>query len=133
MSDAIWTFAEAKEACRISSHAQQAAEEGLRDAARALAVAEEAYRIALAQKIAMLHAEGAAWSVCADLARGDKQVAELRRRRDIAEGVREACVHAAWRRASDRRDTQRFVDYSFRRELAESGPGSEQPTWSEAA
>jgi len=121
-----WDFDEAREAARVASHTQQAAEEAMREAARDFAVAEEKYRVALAKKIVELHDDGVAWSACADLARGDTVVAQLRRQRDISEGVREACVHAAWRRAADRKDTQRFIDYSFRREFAETGP---EPEW----
>lgn len=115
-----WDFAEARENCRRASQAQQQAEDHLREAAIEAAKAEEAYRIALAQEIVRQHDDAeVAWSVAPDLARGDKKVAELRRKRDIAEGVREAMVQAAWRRAADRKDAQRFSDWSQKRELAE--------------
>ena len=91
----------------------------MRQASHDVALAEEAYRLALAEAIVRLHAAGTAWSVCADVARGEKPVAELRRKRDIANGVQEALVQAAWRRAADRKDAQRFSDWSQRRELAE--------------
>lgn len=101
----------------------------MREAAKELGLAEERYRVALARKITELHADGVAWSACADLARGDTGVARLRMLRDVAEGVREASVQAAWRRNADRRDVGRFIEWSGRRELAEAGLGSEQPQW----
>lgn len=117
-----WTFDEAREACQRASFAQRNAEDFMRDTARDFAQAEEAYRVALADEIVRQHdQEGVAWSVAPDLARGDKRVAELRRRRDIAEGVREAAQQVAWRAAADRKDAQRFSDWSMRRELAEGG------------
>ncbi len=130
MSDRPWEFGEARDVCRDASSAQHAAEEAMKDAAKDFAIAEEHYRKALATEIVSLHNDGLVWSVCGDVARGDDRVAELKRKRDIAEGVREAMTHAAWRRAADRRDAQRFSDWSQRRELAEltgSAPEPEGP------
>ena len=107
-------FAGAREAARDSSGAQRQAEKFLRDSAKTAAVAEEHYRVALAQEIIRQHDAGVAWTVCDDIARGDKRVAELRRLRDIAEGVREAAVQAAWRAAADRRDAQALIRWSMR-------------------
>lgn len=126
MSDGPFTFDEARDAARKATIAQRGAEDFMRTAARDLALAEEAYRRALAEKILELHAGGTAWSVCADVARGDTTVAELRRKRDIAEGVREAAQQAAWRHAADRRDVERFIRWSMARELAENGGRLEQ-------
>ncbi|HET6867716.1 MAG TPA: hypothetical protein VFH80_17490, partial [Solirubrobacteraceae bacterium] len=64
------------------------AEQFMRQAFEDAANAERAYRVALAKKIVELHAGGAAWTVCQDLARGDQSVADLRYRRDVAEGVK---------------------------------------------
>lgn len=114
-----YTFDEARDAARDASTLQKAAEDFIKQAAKESAQAEEAYRKALAEEIVRQHDDGVAWSVAPDLARGNKKVAELRRRRDIAEGVREASLQAAWRRTADRKDTQRFIDWSMRRELAE--------------
>ena len=121
MSQSPYDFGEARQAAENASRAQKAAEDFIRDAAKDFAHKEEAYRVALAKRIVLEHNEGRAWTVCPDLARGDEQVARLRRERDIAEGVREAAGQAAWRRAADRRDTERFIDWSMRRELAENG------------
>lgn len=114
-----YTFQEARAAATKASRNQVAAEEFIKTSARAFALAEEAYRVALAEEIVNKHAEGVAWSTCGDLARGDKRVAMLRRNRDIAEGVRDAAVQACWRRGADRRDTEAFIDWSKRRDLAE--------------
>ena len=121
---APYDFQQARKAAENASRAQKAAEEFIREAARDFAVKEEAYRVALAKRIVELHAEGYAWTVCGDVARGEQHVARLRRERDIAEGVKDAAVQAAWRRAADRRDTERFIDWSMRRELAEVGVGA---------
>jgi DNA-binding transcriptional LysR family regulator len=123
-----YDFAQAREAAAQASRAQQAAETGLREAAREFAEKEERYRVALAKEIIRQHAEqGVAWTVAPDLARGNPQVARLRRERDISEGVREAMQQAAWRRAADRKDTQRFIDWSARRELAEGYGNAPEP------
>jgi hypothetical protein len=122
-----YSFDEAREAATKASRAQIAAEDFIKDCARTYALAEEAYRIALAETIVRTHADGIAWTVCGDIARGDKNVARLRRERDIAEGVRDAAVQAAWRRSADRRDTDRFCEWSMRRDLADArGPLADQ-------
>lgn len=113
-----WTFDEAQEACRRASREQKAAEDHFKEAAREFAEAEERYRLALAEAIIEAHAEGIAWTVAPDIARGRKNVAELRRGRDIALGVRDALDQACWRRTADRKDAQRFADWSQRKELA---------------
>lgn len=119
MSEQPWTFAEATRKCRKAAVAQEQAEQALRDAARDAAEKDEAYRKALATEIVKAHADGIAWSTAPDLARGDDAVARLRMERDVAEGVREAMTHALWRHNANRRDAQRFADWSQRRELAE--------------
>lgn len=116
---APWDFAQARQACADASRAQRDAEDALKQAAHGAALAEEAYRKTLASAIVEAHAEGVAWSVAADVARGRPDVAKLRRERDIAEGVREALSQAAWRRAADRRDTGRLCEWAMRRDLAE--------------
>lgn len=129
MPGAPWTFDEARNACRDAARAQADAETALITATRAYAAAEEAYRVSLAREIVRQHdQERVAWTVAPDLARGNATVAELRRERDIAEGLREACQQAAWRHAANRRDAQRFADWSMRRNLAENGG---EPQWSE--
>lgn len=123
-----YSFEQARDAAAKASRAQEAAETGLRESARDFAEKEERYRIALAKEIVRQHADdGVAWTVAPDLARGDVTVARLRRERDIAEGVREAMQQAAWRRAADRKDTQRFIDWSARREVAEGYGNAPEP------
>jgi hypothetical protein len=114
-----WTIDQARAACREATRNQEAAEDNLLNASREFAEAEEAYRKAFALEIVKQHNEGAAWTVAPDLARGEPHVAKLRRERDIAEGVREALSQAAWRHTANRKDAQRFSDWSARRELAE--------------
>jgi len=121
-----WTFEEARQACHTASALQRKTETDLRKTAKQAALAEERYRVQLALAIVEAHNEGVAWSVASDVARGRRDVAELRRLRDIAEGVREATTQAAWRAAADRRDTAAFLTWSCRRELAED---SVQPQW----
>lgn len=118
---------EARAAARQASENQRFGEDQLREAYRASAEAEQSYRKALATRITELHADGAAWTVCADLARGDENVAKLRYDRDVAEGVKEAALQAAWRHSADRRDVGRFCDWSARIDLA-SGGEQEQPS-----
>jgi hypothetical protein len=116
-----WDFDEARSNCHKASQRQEAAEDALRKAYVDKAVAEEAFRIALADRILELRDQGLPATVCSDVARGDRKVAELRRSRDIAEGVCEALSQAAWRMTADRKDAQRFADWSQRREMAETG------------
>lgn len=113
-----WTFDQARQACADASRHQKAAEDALTAAAKDFAQAEEAYRLRLAEAIIEIHSEGTAWTACEDLARGRKDVAALRRERDIKEGVREAMQQACWRRTADRKDAQRFADWSQRKEVA---------------
>jgi DNA-binding transcriptional LysR family regulator len=123
-----YDFQGAREAAAAASRAQLDAERHLKDAARDFAEKEERYRVALAKEIVRQHAgDGVAWTVAPDLARGDATVARLRRERDIAEGVREAMQQAAWRRAADRKDTQRFIDWSLRRDVAEGYGSAPEP------
>lgn len=109
-----YSFGEARDQVRSASQAMKAAEDFTRKAYEEHAAAERAYRVALARKIVELHGEGAAWTVCQDLARGDRSVADLRYLRDVAEGVREAAQSATWRLTADRKDLGRLVEWSLR-------------------
>lgn len=109
-----WTFEQARDVCRDASRKQEQAEQSMQEAAREAALAEERYRLKLAEAIIEIHAEGIAWTVAPAIARGRADVASLRRERDIKEGVREALVQAVWRRTADRKDAQRFADWSQR-------------------
>lgn len=126
-----WDFGQARAACADATRAQAASERAYERAVRECAGKEQDYRKALATKILEAHADGIAWSVCADVARGDAKVAALRLERDIAVGVRDAMLHAVWRANNDRKDTQMLAHWSMRRELVESVPGPD-PEWSHA-
>jgi hypothetical protein len=126
-----WTIEEAREACRKATKGQQGAEDRLKQAYKEFAEAEEDYRKTLALEIVQQHDNGVAWTVAPDLARGNIHVAEKRRVRDIKEGLVEAAKQASWRHTANRKDTQRFADWSQRREFAD-GYRSEDPAldWS---
>lgn len=115
-----WDFTQARAAAADAQREQERAEDELRAANRAYAQAEEAYRKALALEMWRLRREdGVAWSTIGDLARGDERVAAFKRVRDDAEGEALIAKQAVFRRSADRRDTERFIDWSMRRELAE--------------
>lgn len=118
---APYDFGEAVNAARRAAEAQKAGEHAVRDAAADLAEKERAYRVALARRIVEVHADGAAWTVAQDLARGDQAVADLRYHRDVAAGVLEAAQQRAWRHTADRKDVLEFIHWSRVRELAENG------------
>lgn len=133
MTVAPWTFGEGIAAARRASESQKAGEEAVRAASADLAEKERAYRLALAKRIVEVHAEGAAWTVAQDLARGDRHVADLRYERDVAVGVLEAAQQRAWRGTADRKDVLEFVQWSCRRELAENGGSDDRPVVRRAA
>jgi hypothetical protein len=116
-----WDFDEARIACRKASQRQEQGEEALRKAYIDRALAQERYRKALAEKILELRGEGYPATLCLDLAKGHEEVADLRCQWDVAEGVCEALLQAAWRFTADRKDAQRFAGWSERREFAEAG------------
>ena len=109
-----YDFREAKDACARASRAQIEAERDLAQAAQDHAAKEQAFRVALAKQIVTLHDEGLAWTVCQDVARGDKDVARLRYERDVAHGVLEAQQQRAWRHTADRKDVLELVRWSAR-------------------
>lgn len=114
-----WTFEQALRASEDGSRRQRQAEQWIIDAARDFAEKERAYRMSLAQAMTRLKAEGVAWTVTGDLGRGDRHVADLKHARDIAEGVKEAASHAAWRASKDRDHVGELLRWSMRRDLAE--------------
>lgn len=130
MSQQPWDFEKATAKCNAVKAAQEQAEIALRNAYRDFARKEESYRVALAKEIVRQHAqENVAWTVAPDLARGDATVARLRMERDIAEGVKEAMQQAVWRATANRKDAQRFTEWSMRRELAEGYGQTPDPTY----
>jgi hypothetical protein len=107
-----YDFGEAIAATQRAAKAQKDAEQARRDAAEDLASKEHAYRLALAKKILAAHADGVAWTVAQDIARGDDHVAQLRYERDVAKGVLDAAEQRAWRHTADRKDMTEFIQWS---------------------
>src|SRR5690554_1277491 len=64
----------------------------LRKRGQAKAEAEKNYRVALQQEILKLRAEGYPATLINDLARGKKEIAELKMQRDIAETMWESAM-----------------------------------------
>jgi hypothetical protein len=119
-------IADAREAAHRASELQREVEDAIKAASRDLAEAERRYRKALAEKIVTAHADdGIAWTTCADVARGDKAVADLRYARDVAEGVLDAMRQQAFRRGSDRRDLDTLLNWSMHRDLRTDAPPAE--------
>lgn len=109
-----YDFAGAKRAHARGSRDQASAAKWRADTAEGYAEAERAYRVALALKITELRAEGWPATVCADLARGDKNVARLRRERDISEGLKDAAEGSSWQASANRRGLEQLVAWSMR-------------------
>ena len=122
-------FAAAVAESRAASEAQHNAERFYATKGRECAEAERAYREALAQAITRLKSEGIAITVAQDLARGDKHVAELRFKRDLAEGLRDAAAQSIWRHTADRRELEQFLDWSKRAAFLDSTPPSDMATF----
>jgi hypothetical protein len=116
---APWTFEQAVKASEAASAAQTAVEESVLDAYKGYAHAEKLFRVALARKMLELKSAGMAVTACETVAKGDETIALLRYERDLAEGVREAARHAAWKASADRRDTEALLSWSMRRDLAD--------------
>ena len=125
-----WDFDEAREHCRNASSHQEAAEANLKESYIEHAKAQEAYALQLGLMITSLREMGIPVTICQELAKGAADVAELRRTRDIAEGVKAAAEQACWRRNADRKDAQRFSDWSQRREFAEAAGTVASPEFS---
>lgn len=128
MTNTPFDFSEAKNAINTAKSQQAMAELHVRCAYRDYGDAERAYRKALAIRILELKAEGVAATLCLDLAKGDKQIADLRYKRDVQEGVREAAKASVWRHTADRRELEQLVEWSMRRDLAE---GYGEPQWTQ--
>jgi hypothetical protein len=105
---------------RLESDAQHNAEKYLSEKSREAAECEREYREALARTITTLQAEGKPATVARDLARGDKHVAGLQMKRNIAEGLREAAAQSIWRHTANRRDLEQFIDWSKRASFLDS-------------
>lgn len=118
-----YDFADFKRALARSSRDMTAAADFRVECAQKHAEAEQAYRIALADKIVRLHADdGVAWTVAQDVARGDERVAFLRRERDVAEGMKDAAEQLSWKSSADRRGVERLGEWSMRVNLGGDWP-----------
>lgn len=109
-----YDWGQARDAINAAKAAQKVAEDNVREGFKAFGLARRAYQTALASKILELRASGTAATICSDLARGDKHVAELRFRKDVAEGMKEAASSAVWRHTADRRELEQLVNWSMR-------------------
>jgi len=115
-----WSIEEAGAQLRKASRFQQEAEDALRTAYREAAEAEDAYRVRLSEVITELRDMSVPATVCLDLAKGFKDVAQLRRERDIKEGLKAAAEQVCWRRTADRKDAQALSGWSERQMFAEA-------------
>jgi hypothetical protein len=122
MNQHPYDFAEARTQANAASERTRLAEDFYKQQARAYAIAEEAYRKRLAERIVELRGESKPVTIVPDLARGDTEVARLKRERDIAEGMKDAALQALWRLAADRRDLGRFIDWSMRAAFRDDEP-----------
>lgn len=120
MSEQPWDFDEAVRRCSLASKHQQQAEDALKEAYVGFAAAQEAYARRLAEVVQSLRDMSVPATVCLELARGAEDVSALRSERDQWEGVKAAAEQACWRRNADRKDAQRFSDWSQRRQFAEA-------------
>jgi len=127
MTAAPYTFEEATRTSNGLNSQQAAAETETKRAYAAYAEAERAYRVALASEITRLRAAGISVTLAADLARGERMVADLRYRRDVAEGVVEAAKQSGWRHQANRKDGHELLRWSANRDLAEGYHGARQP------
>ena len=121
MTESYFSFAEARGAAHHASLRQIDAERERVRTAEEAAQAEQDYRRKLSRKIVELHSEGTAWTVAADIARGDDQVSAARFERDVKQAVAATQEQASFRLQADRRILERFCEWSMRRELAEGG------------
>lgn len=62
-----------------------------------------------------------------EIARGEKAVADLRFKRDVAKGILEAAQQQAFRYGADRRDLDTMLTWSMRRDLRTDTPPEQWP------
>lgn len=125
--DDVLDLDDARAAARKASTVGALAEQEYLRAAETLAAAERDYRRALAQEITQQHADGVAWTVCSDLARGNHAVSDLRFHRDVARGMVDAGKQRGFRLAADRRSLEALVQWSMKQTLAMHPTAQEPP------
>lgn len=110
-----YDYGQAKRAHARASREQAEAAVFKARAWREYAKAEKAYRLALRLEITRLHLEeGVAWTACGDMARGETKVADLKLKRDVAEGLAKAADDVSYQRAADRRVVDQLTAWSMR-------------------
>jgi hypothetical protein len=110
-----YDFAGGKRATARASRDQADASQWRAGTLSDAAAAERAYRVGLAEEITRLHTEeGVAWTVCGDLARGAKHVADLRYARDVAQGLAEAAEINAWKCNANRKSLDELLRWSMK-------------------
>lgn len=114
---------DARDAAFEASKKQRDVEDQIRQSSKALAEAERQYRLKLTTRILHLHTqEGLAITMCGEVARGEKEVADLRYKRDVAKGIHEANLQQAFRRGADRKDVHQLLVWSEKRDLRTDTP-----------
>lgn len=114
---------DARNAAYEASKRQKDVEQAITDASKKFAEAERQYRLKLTERILHLHAQDqVAWTACGEIARGEKEVADLRYARDVAKGVLDAAEQQAFRRGADRKDVHQFLVWSERRDFHMDSP-----------
>lgn len=121
-----WLWQEAQEQMAVSAAAQERAEQEVRECAEVAAQAERDYRVALHKRIVTLRGEGTAATACESLAKGEPEIADLRYRRDVAEGVLVAAKAAVYRKRDDRADTLQLARWAMAREMADGSIGDDK-------
>ena len=113
---------DARQAAHQASELQRACEDRVKQTSRALAEAERQYRMKMSTRITQLIAQGTAATAAKDIVRGEKPVADLRFKRDVAQGIFEAAKQECFRRGADRRDVHQLITWSQARDLRVDTP-----------
>ena len=117
---------DARSAAFEASNLQKGVEDRIKKHSRELAEAERQYRQKLSTRMLELHAGGLAITTCETVAKGEKPVADLRYKRDVAKGVLESSKQEAFRRGADRKDIDTLLNWSMRRDLRTDAPPGER-------
>jgi hypothetical protein len=113
---------DARDAAHRASEKQRECEDRLRTTSRDLAEAERQYRMKMSLRITSLIAQGTAATAAKDIVRGEPEIATLRYKRDVAQGVFESARQECFRRGSDRRDVDTLLNWSMKRDLRVDTP-----------
>lgn len=116
---------EAREAEYVATKAQRDHGDVLARAHLKLAQAEYLYGRKLTKRIKELHVGGMAITMCERVAKGEREVALLRRRRDELKGELAKAEDYAYTLGADRRALKGLVEWSMYRDLRVEAPPSE--------